>query len=54
MTLRYPARELIEFATALLRSSGLDSDKSGIVAEILTEGDLLGHTTHGLALLPAT
>ena len=53
MTVRYPARELIEFASALLRGAGLDSDKSGVVAEILTEGDLLGHTTHGLALLPA-
>ena len=53
MTVRYPARELIEFATALLRGAGLDSNKSGVVAEILTEGDLLGHTTHGLALLPA-
>jgi L-lactate dehydrogenase len=48
---RYAASELIAFATALLRAAGLDADKASVVAEILTEGDLLGHTTHGLALL---
>jgi L-lactate dehydrogenase len=49
--MRYRASELINFATALLSKSGLDPDKSSVVAETLVEADLLGHTTHGLALL---
>ena len=53
MSARPSASELIAFATALLSRAGLDADKAAAVAEILTEGDLLGHTTHGLALLPA-
>jgi LDH2 family malate/lactate/ureidoglycolate dehydrogenase len=46
----YRTSELLAFATALFRCAGLDPDKSNTVAEILLEGDLLGHTTHGLAL----
>ena len=49
--IRYRAEELVRFATALLDKAGLESDKSKVVAEILVEGDLLGHTTHGLQLL---
>lgn len=48
----YNAAELIVHATALLGAAGLDSEKAATVAEVLVEGDLLGHTTHGLALLP--
>src|SRR2546421_10900166 len=51
MSARYRADELVSFAFALLTRSGLDDEKSRDVAEILVEGDLLGHTTHGLALL---
>jgi LDH2 family malate/lactate/ureidoglycolate dehydrogenase len=50
LTPAYRMEELLGFATALFRRAGLDSDKAGTVAEILVEGDLLGHTTHGLAL----
>jgi LDH2 family malate/lactate/ureidoglycolate dehydrogenase len=50
LTPAYPVGELLGFATALFQHAGLDSDKAGTVAEILVEGDLLGHTTHGLAL----
>ena len=46
----YQVDELLAFASALLRRAGLDPDKAGTVAAILVEGDLLGHTTHGLAL----
>ncbi|OHE77434.1 MAG: lactate dehydrogenase [Verrucomicrobia bacterium RIFCSPLOWO2_12_FULL_64_8] len=53
MPLRYPAPDLIAFATALLERAGLEADKARIVAGILVEGDLLGHTTHGLHLLAA-
>src|SRR5882672_4977356 len=48
---RYRAEELICYATALLDKAGLEADKSKVVAEILVEGDLLGHNTHGLQLL---
>jgi LDH2 family malate/lactate/ureidoglycolate dehydrogenase len=51
MTPRYSHPELQRFATALLTAAGLDEGKAAATAEILVEGDLLGHTTHGLALL---
>jgi LDH2 family malate/lactate/ureidoglycolate dehydrogenase len=50
---RYAAAPLIEFAFALLARAGLDTDKARATAEVLVEGDLLGHNTHGLALLAA-
>jgi LDH2 family malate/lactate/ureidoglycolate dehydrogenase len=34
-----------------LTAAGLEPDKAAVVAGILVEGDLLGHSTHGLALL---
>ncbi len=46
----YRADDLIAFAAALFRSAGLEDEKARTVAEVLVEGDLLGHTTHGLAL----
>ena len=51
MPARHSATALIAYAAALLSRAGLDPEKSAVVAEILVEGDLLGHTTHGLALL---
>lgn len=51
MSLRCSAPVLIDFASQLLLRAGLEDDKARAVAEILVEGDLLGHTTHGLALL---
>jgi L-lactate dehydrogenase len=51
MSDRYPVSALIDFACALLQGAGLRGDKAAAVARILVEGDLLGHTTHGLALL---
>ena len=49
----YPAPDLLAFARQLLLASGLSEDKAEAVASILLEGDLLGHNTHGLALLGA-
>lgn len=49
--IRYRAEDLVRFATALLNKAGLESEKSEVVAQILVEGDLLGHDTHGLHLL---
>ncbi len=51
MPLRHSAHDLTEFAAALLQRSGLEPDKAAVVSEVLVEGDLLGHTTHGLHLL---
>lgn len=44
--------ELIDFAAALLVQGGLPKDRACTVAETLVESDLMGHTTHGLELLP--
>jgi L-lactate dehydrogenase len=51
MTERYDATALTAFAASLFRHAGLDADKARVTAETLVEGDLLGHSTHGLALL---
>lgn len=48
----YRHTDLLGFAQRLLEAAGLASDRAGVVAEVLVEGDLLGHTTHGLAQLP--
>lgn len=53
MPSRPTAAALIDFACGLLERAGVEAEKSRVVAEVLVEGDLLGHTTHGLALLPA-
>lgn len=50
-TPRHSATALRQYAIALLEASGLDAEKSEVVAEILLEADLMGHTTHGLHLL---
>lgn len=49
---RIPASSLLAFAQQLLQAAGLPADKAQAVAEVLVEGDLMGHTTHGLAQLP--
>jgi LDH2 family malate/lactate/ureidoglycolate dehydrogenase len=48
----YPYDTLTEFARALFASTGFDADKSEAIARVLLEADLMGHTTHGLALVP--
>ena len=51
MAPRYSPEALVEFATALLVAAGLPLAMAEDVAEVLVEGDLLGHDTHGLQLL---
>jgi L-lactate dehydrogenase len=51
--MRHRAADLLEFASALLRAAGLAEDRAQVVAEVLLESDLLGHTTHGLDMLAA-
>jgi LDH2 family malate/lactate/ureidoglycolate dehydrogenase len=48
---RYGAADLVDFASALLAAAGLDGDKPRRIAGHLVQADLMGHTTHGLALL---
>ena len=48
---RYDAIELQHFAEALLTAAGARADIARDTASILLDGDLMGHTTHGLALL---
>lgn len=48
---RYSAEALRGFATSLLEKAGLAGEPAAIVSRTLVDGDLLGHDTHGLALL---
>jgi L-lactate dehydrogenase len=50
---RYDASRLHNYARDLLAAAGMPADKAEAVADILIDGDLLGHTTHGLQLLPS-
>jgi L-lactate dehydrogenase len=52
MTPRYADAALTRFAADTLRRAGMETAKADAVADVLVEGDLLGHTTHGLLLLP--
>lgn len=52
MSSRYAASDLIAFAAQLFAAAGCDGDKPDTIARLLVEADLLGHTTHGLALAP--
>ena len=53
MTSRYDAGGLRVFAKSLLEKLNLPAERAAVVADILVEGDLMGHTTHGLQLLAA-
>jgi len=50
-TLRYRAPDLVRFARDLLSRAGLSEPFATDVSSILVDGDLLGHSTHGLQLL---
>lgn len=41
-----------DWATRILEGTGLPQEPAKVVASGLVEGDLYGHSTHGLALLP--
>ena len=51
-TPRFDPEALRTFTRALFVAAGLAPDRACDVADVLLEGDLLGHTTHGLALAP--
>ena len=48
---RYAADELREFAAGCFEKVGMPSERVKVVADVLVEGDLMGHTTHGLACM---
>lgn len=48
---RWRADDLRQFAFNLLGKAGMADGRATVVADILVEGDLMGHTTHGLQLL---
>ena len=45
---RYRADDLVLFASALLENAGMPRDRARTMADVIVEGDLLGHDTHGL------
>ena len=49
----YRHEDLQSTAAALLMRAGMMPEAARVVATTLVEGDLLGHDTHGLALLPS-
>lgn len=49
---RYPVQPLRELVAALFFRAGLDEDKAATVAASLLDADMMGHTTHGLILVP--
>ena len=51
MMARYRADDLRQFAADMLRRQEMAAELAAVVADILLEADLLGHTTHGLQLL---
>src|SRR6202040_1621955 len=48
----YDYAALRDFGAALGEKAGLAPDRAKVQAEVLLEADLMGHTTHGLAMLP--
>ncbi|MBI2719090.1 MAG: Ldh family oxidoreductase [Rhizobiales bacterium] len=53
MTQRYHSADLHNFTEELFTAAGCDDDKAAVMAERLLAADLMGHTTHGLALAAA-
>ena len=49
---RQSASVLIELAARLLTAADLPAERARLIGGLLVEADLMGHTTHGLALLP--
>lgn len=46
-----PPARLIAFASTLLTQAGMRPEMAEAVSTVLVDGDLMGHTTHGLQLL---
>ena len=48
MSERYRADDLVLFASELLEKAGMPRARARTMADVMVEGDLLGHDTHGL------
>lgn len=44
-------RQLAQAVAGILNVGGLDAPKADVVAEYLVEGDMIGHSTHGVGLV---
>ncbi|MTH76871.1 Ldh family oxidoreductase [Paracoccus aestuariivivens] len=49
---RIEREALTGYAEALLAAAGMERDKARVTAQVLVEGDMIGHETHGVGLLP--
>lgn len=52
MAARYTAADCETLAHRLLMALGMPDEPASAVAQVLVEGELMGHLTHGLQLLP--
>ncbi len=50
MTKRYPVDQLIAFIAEIFCHAGLPSNAAYVVGKILVEGEIMGHTSHGIRL----
>jgi len=48
----YTYSQLLKFCTLVFVKLGMDEDKASDTSEILIEADMMGHSTHGVRLLP--
>ncbi|MCH2630576.1 MAG: Ldh family oxidoreductase [Pseudomonadota bacterium] len=53
MDKRYDAGDLVTLVKNLFHAAGMEIEKCEIIAPLLVEADLIGHTTHGIAQVPA-
>ncbi|PCI05673.1 MAG: lactate dehydrogenase [Hyphomicrobiales bacterium] len=49
---RFDCTKLRAMVGELFEATGIETDKAQMMAECLTEADMIGHFTHGLALVP--
>lgn len=49
---RIDRSRLLAHAQEILSAAGMESDKAEVTAAVLVEGDMNGHETHGVGLLP--
>ncbi|MDG1467480.1 MAG: Ldh family oxidoreductase, partial [Alphaproteobacteria bacterium] len=44
--------QLMKFCTSIFIYLGMDDEKANDTSDILIEADMMGHSTHGVRLLP--
>jgi LDH2 family malate/lactate/ureidoglycolate dehydrogenase len=53
LLVRWRLDDLAAFGASLLAAAGMETEMAALVADRLADADAMGHTTHGLAQLPA-